>query len=60
MMFEANESTGVTLSQLRSMNPSQIMGMCMGYNGTGDNALIYGRNRMSQYFTIQRWEESFR
>ncbi|CAN7407049.1 DUF1906 domain-containing protein [Microbacterium maritypicum] len=60
MMMEANIDMGIEPNQTRTMTPSQIMRTCVRYNGTGDSALVYGRNRMSQYLTICKWEESFR
>lgn len=60
MMMEASFDMGIQPSQTRDMTPSQVMRMCALYNGTNDAALRYGRNRMSQYYTICKWEESFR
>ena len=66
MIREAGHSRGVTHTQLRSMNPSQVMSMCAGYNDSsfdgdqGESGMIYGRNRMQLYYAIQRWHESFR
>lgn len=64
MMAEAEKKMGVAPSDLRMMNPSQVMAMCTGYNGSwydgpGDSALVYGRNRMMLYYTIHRWHQSF-
>lgn len=66
MILEAGRPGGVTSTQLRSMTPSQVMAMCVGYNdsfydsGQGESGMIYGRNRMQLYYAIQRWHESFR
>ncbi|MFF3027445.1 glycoside hydrolase domain-containing protein [Microbacterium sp. NPDC057944] len=64
MMAEAEKKMGVAPADLRKMNPSQVMAMCTGYNGSwydgpGDSALVYGRNRMMLYYTIHRWHQSF-
>lgn len=56
MMYEANRMAALTPTQLRGITPSQVQRMCFGYNGD----MIYGRNRTALYYTIQRWEESFR
>ncbi|MCH6230562.1 DUF1906 domain-containing protein [Microbacterium sp. CFH 31415] len=60
MILEAGRPGGVTSTQLRSMTPSQVMAMCVGYNdsfydsGQGESGMIYGRNRMQLYYAIQR------
>lgn len=64
MMAEAFKGAGVQPTDLRTMNPSQVMAMCVGYNGSwydgpGDSALVYGRRRMALYYTIHRWHQSF-
>lgn len=60
MMMEASNDMGIDPGQTKSMTPSQVMRTCALYNGTNEGAMIYGRNRMSQYYTICKWEESFR
>lgn len=52
MMRDAQVALGVPPTATRDMTPSQVMRMCVLYNGTNEDALIYGRNRMSQYYTI--------
>ncbi|WP_051172745.1 glycoside hydrolase domain-containing protein [Microbacterium indicum] len=64
MMAEAFKGAGVEPTDLRTMNPSQVMAMCVGYNGSwydgpGTSALIYGRRRMALYYTIHRWHQMF-
>lgn len=56
MMYEANRMAALTPTQMRGITPSQVQRMCFGYNGD----MVYGRNRTALYYTIQRWEESFR
>ncbi|WP_314094771.1 glycoside hydrolase domain-containing protein [Microbacterium foliorum] len=60
MMREAYYDMGIEPGSTRDMTPSQVMRAFVLYNGSGDPALRYGRNRMSQYYTICKWEESFR
>lgn len=60
MMREAQVNLGITPTDTRDMTPSQVMRMCVLYNGTNTNAQVYGRNRMSQYYTLCKWEEVFR
>lgn len=59
MMMEASFK-GVMPPNFRDMTPSEVIGMCFGYNGVNENAMIYGRRRAQLYYTIQRWHESFR
>lgn len=64
MMAEASEGAGVSHTDLCTMNPSQVMAMCVGYNGSwfdgpGESAMVYGRRRMALYYTIHRWQQSF-
>lgn len=61
---EAMKGSAGAVIEYRKMNPSQVMAMCVGYNGSwydgpGESALVYGRNRMMLYYTIQRWHQSF-
>ncbi len=65
MMYEATGAGGASHTQLRSMTPSQVMAMCLGYNDSwfdgGTPTVLsqkYGRNRMQLYYTIKRWHQS--
>lgn len=56
MMREAELKAGMIPTNLRQLTPSQVIRMCYGYN----NDEVYGRSRMQLYYTIMRWENSFR
>jgi hypothetical protein len=56
MMRQAEVRSSMAPSSLRDLTPSQVLQMCWGYNGD----VYYGRHRAQLYYTIMRWEDSFR
>lgn len=56
MMQAAQQMAKVAPAFLRDMTPSQVLRTLYGYNG----GAVYGRNRTHLYYTIMRWENSFR
>ena len=67
MMAEAVAGSDTPHTQLRTMNPSQVMAMCVGYNdswydGSGGpcpDGMVYGRHRYMLYWTLHRWHQGF-
>lgn len=60
MIRASTTETALGRTELKGATPSDIQRICARYNGTGNDALSYGTRRMTLYYLICRWHESFR